>query len=527
MTADRVADRHNGLLFQIPFHTVLLPFSFATAVYARNRFEAELGSALLVTFAMMVTAALFVAIMRPLYRTWRRAGIAATTLLLFMLYGPNIWFAVQPVSVSGAVFLMVCVVVAFLLHRLLRTRSSLAGVTFALNVIVCVMPANDLWIAGEWILADRSRLADARTIFPDLPAPAPDVAKAAPDIWYLVPDRYTNNEVMQRVYQYDNSAFLDSLRERGFAVIDDAHANYQRTAVSMTSVLNLDYLDGFHAFADRVDNRDWRPYYRALEDNRVSRYLDRAGYEIHRFGPHWEPTRRDPHADIHHNVFDMPEFGLRMLTVTVPGLFAQATKLGAIDGWYSHCQRLQKQFADLATLAQRDTQKFVFAHLLITHPPFVMDADGQCLTRPEARQRTWQHSYRDAVAVTNREFGKLIDAILSGPRPAIIVLMSDEGPWPRGVKLLKSASFANSEMVEWTAMDDDQLDTKTGILMAMRVPENMPQGTSLPEAPVNVFRWILANAFRADLPPLADRKFIYASDEAIFDFVDVTDRLQR
>ena len=522
-----------GFLSRVPFHPFILPLCFALGVFARNRFEAEIGGVIQVMIVMVLAAALLVALLRPLYRTWRRAAVAASAITFFLLYEPSLLFSLEPGDgLSLAIFAAATLLLLILLLRLWRSRTPAAGLTLALNVIVLVVPLPDIWVLVTWFAGNQSIAATPSDIFPDLPAPAAaaDDDARRPDIWYIVPDRYANAANLSRYSGFDNSAFLTMLRAKGFTIVDNAHSNYQRTAVSMTSVLNLDYLDGFSRFPES-DGRDWRPLYRALEDNRVSRFLDRADYRIYRFGSHWEPTRYDPYADEHRNVFDVPEFGHRLLTVTVLGQLAYATGFGAVDGWYSHCQRLQRQFDDLVDLAGRNERKYVLAHLLVTHRPFVMTDDGRCLSHLQAAARSQGQGYVDAVKYANERFSILVDAILKGPRPAIIVLMSDEGPWPPNVKLLSPASFANSEMVDWAVMNAEQLDRKTGILMAIHLPPDHAGSVSgddpFPQSPVNVFRMIFRRYFDLPLPPLPDRYFLYRSDETIYDFVDVTDRLPR
>jgi hypothetical protein len=523
----------DGTLARLPFHPLLLPLCFALAVYARNRYEADIAGVLWVMLALVLGAALLVLLLRPLYGSWRRGAVAASAILFYLLYEPSLLFWLEPSnSLSVAIFAGATLLLLIVLLRLWRSPTRAAGLTLALNAIVLVVPLPDIWQLGNWAAESRATIAAASEIFPDLPTPATTAAslRNQPDIWYLVPDRYSNAAILRSKFGFDNGPFLATLREKGFTIVDGAHANYQRTAVSMASTLNLDYLDAFSQFTE-IDGRDWRPLYRTLTDNRVSRFLDRAGYRIYRLGSHWEPTRRDPYADGHFNVFDMPEFGQRLFTVTVPGQLAYATGFGAIDGWYAHCQRLQRQFDDLVTLAGRDERKYVLAHLLITHPPFVMDEQGRCLDRAEANARPAAAPYVDSVKVANTQFTRLIDAIQAGPRPAVIVLMADEGPWPQTMKLLKPATFASSEMVDWTTLSPEQLDLKMGILMAIHLPQDQQSTASaedpLPASPVNVFRMIFRRYFDLPLEPLPDRHFIYHSDESIYDFVDVTERLPR
>ncbi|MBJ90843.1 MAG: hypothetical protein CMO98_13405 [Woeseia sp.] len=61
------------------------------------------------------------------------------------------------------------------------------------------------------------------------------------NIYIIVPDSYPRADVMERVYGYDNSEFIDALRARGFKVAERSYANYYTTFLSMSSMFNMDY----------------------------------------------------------------------------------------------------------------------------------------------------------------------------------------------------------------------------------------------------------------------------------------------
>src|SRR5690606_33978807 len=58
-----------------------------------------------------------------------------------------------------------------------------------------------------------------------------------PAVFYIILDRYPNGWPLDNLYDHDNTAFLDALRERGFAVAEQAWANYFKTAFSLVSSL--------------------------------------------------------------------------------------------------------------------------------------------------------------------------------------------------------------------------------------------------------------------------------------------------
>jgi hypothetical protein len=515
------------LFSDFPYHTAVLPVSFAFAIFVDNRFLVEVDDFLKVAFWMILGAVALVSVLRPLFGTWRRAAIAGTAITAFLLFQPTLVSALEPERpVTIGMLLLSFSALLLLLLSLWRSSSSMSGLTLSLNIAVLAMLLPGILQLSLGLITNRSVAAPADEVFPKSPVPIVDTVTSRPDIWYLVPDRYSNLSVLKS-YGFDNSAFVDFLRDRRFTVIENAHSNYQRTALSVTAVLNLEYLDRFDAYEDEMNGRDWRPLYRALRNNRVSRILAQSGYEIHRFGSHWEPTRRDPYADKHHNIYDMPEFALQILKVTVFGELAYATSFGVFDHWYSHCRRTQKQFDELLALTDSEELKYVFAHLLIPHPPFVMDSTGRCLSKPQAVAQGSLNGYLASLAVANDQLKRLIDAILAGPRPAVIVLMADEGPLVGGVRRLQSSTLSLGEWFDWTSMTAQQLDKRTGILMSIYVPEDTEFGRPVPGSPVNVFRMIFRQYLDLDLPALPDRYYISASDDDIYSFIDVTDRLPR
>ena len=64
-----------------------------------------------------------------------------------------------------------------------------------------------------------------------------------PDIYYIILDEYAGAEALLDDFHYDNSPFLDFLKNRGFAVPSDSLTNYPRTELSVASSLNLEYVN--------------------------------------------------------------------------------------------------------------------------------------------------------------------------------------------------------------------------------------------------------------------------------------------
>ena len=91
----------------------------------------------------------------------------------------------------------------------------------------------------------------------------PDAVKAAnlipieadelPDIYYIIFDRYPRADSLKDFYDFDNSEFISYLETKGFYVASESNANYLKTAHSLASSLNVDYLS-FTSDQAEVDN---------------------------------------------------------------------------------------------------------------------------------------------------------------------------------------------------------------------------------------------------------------------------------
>jgi hypothetical protein len=355
--------------------------------------------------------------------------------------------------------------------------------------------------------------------FPAVPVAAtPDAAR--PDIYYIVFDRYARADVLAERYQFDNSAFLSALEARGFAVAPQAVGAYQRTAHSLASTLNLDYLPQIGA------SSDWVPLYDTLSRPRLFTVLDRLGYDIETLGSWWEPTRQSAIADSNDSFYAIPESLRPFSEVSLLSGLLSASGVGILDARIRHCLRIRDEFADLAKGGD-DRPQFVFAHLLVPHPPFVIDASGACRSVADASEDTRVENYIAQVRYTNDAALTMIDAITARDPDAIIVLQSDEGLWPAeyaGEEIIRFG--ADVTTVDWERVDPDDLREKMSILSAIRFPGHDAAVAAPDFAPVNTFRAILREQFGLDLPDRARQALVFKTDAALYDYLPVLDILE-
>lgn len=470
---------------------------------------------------LMVLAVLFalLIILRFAAKDWVRAGMMLGVLGAYIFYAPALARMLSSPWIEASALALGGVITIDLMRRIPDDREPLSRTNAMINLAAAAIIAI---FAGQAV-HDQYRLESGR---PDTAAMFPAFEASAdqnsPDVWHIVMDRYGHRATLDRVYGYDNRPFLNALRERGFTVDDNAYANYQRTGHSLASTLNADYLDRLSE-ADALMGMDWVPIYRAMLDNEAIRFFDEADYRTVFAGTWWNPTRRSRGASENINMRDMPELARLLLEQSVPGRVLDLIDLPYGNGRADQCLREGHKFGALRELAGQDGQKYVFAHFLVPHPPYVINADGSCRSLEAAEGASRRDNYIGQLEYANRELLSLIDAIQAGPRPATIVLQADEGPWPEPHVGDERYIGRDPVAVDWDGLDGPALQEKMGILFAIRHADGA--AANMPTSPINIYPAILRQSFGSTMTDRPDRHLVFVDNGALYTFADVEDRL--
>ena len=295
--------------------------------------------------------------------------------------------------------------------------------------MTAVLIAINAWSLASTMVAVGAS-APAEDVSPlDLAPPDPD---DLPDVYYIIVDRYGGSTALQDVYGFDNEPFLTGLEERGFAVARHAHANYIKTAPSLVSSLDMEYLDPEPLKAEAQDEEDREPMHRRLGERRVvPATFKELGYSYVQIGNWWTPTNDNVDADRTFVYSGQNEFS---------GVLLQTTLLRALsdpnaapkDPWDWPEMRENNLYAleRLEEVPSLPGPKYVFAHLVTSHPPYVHDTDGSLNTRQDVADRGRSESYVRQLEYANTRLLGAIDRILAADPDAVIMLQADEGPFP-------------------------------------------------------------------------------------------------
>ncbi|MFP4200986.1 MAG: sulfatase-like hydrolase/transferase, partial [Clostridia bacterium] len=343
----------------------------------------------------------------------------------------------------------------------------------------------------------------------DITAPDPGgMPGDAPDVYYLVLDGYAREDVLREFFGYDDAPFLGQLEDMGFYVAREARNNYPLSSLSFASSLNYRYLEELAASVGRDSMRS-EAAHALIRENHLMSNVDAFGYRIVHFNSGWWPTEHSPLADVCH--------GFCRLGDQFPSALLGYTPLGGLSEMASR-GRIIKTFEELpAAVSDDDGPTFVFAHVMVPHPPYLLDRDGEALEggglHVPREVGEDADKYLEAVRFANRSVLRVVQEILSRedrPDP-IIILTSDHG----------TSSTADGGPSGWNNPSDELIWERSSILSAYRVPRRMEKRLYPGITPINGVRLLLSECFGADLPLLEDRVF-FSSYLRPYDWSDVT-----
>ena len=512
-------ERLTGRLGRLPISAACIALLALLAMWQKNLNRLPVESAWPTLALAIGIAALLVVALRPMAGSWVRAGLIGGMVAAYVFYAPPL-VGLLPLPRWGAVVAHVGLIAALILiGRRIPSDSRVASVAGKVNLLCLLLLTITLLPMAPKIWSDERARGRAEGAFVPFAGTArPD----SPDVWHILFDRYAGADTLRSVYGYDNGPFLAELRKRGFTVSDRAFSNYQRTAHSVASTLNGSTLD---RLAERMEGspNDWVPIYRSMRNNAALRFFNRQGYHTLFAGSWWEPTRFSSEAGQSLYIRATPQLARAAIEQSAIGFWLRGRSIPFLDGRGDQCFRANEKFRRLRAAAASDDPKYVFAHFLVPHPPFVLNADGSCRTLAEAQKAGRIVNYVAQVEFANREVLRLIDAIVAGPRPAVIVIHSDEGPWPSPYVGNEHGLGTDPVSVPWASLPPKKLQEKMEILLAVRGPAGPP--STMPGSPVQIYPAILKDHFGSNAALPSNSHFVFEDDRRLYHFRRVSAKL--
>jgi hypothetical protein len=503
----------------LPLHPLFFIIYPVLFLYAHNARAVPFSAFALYSAVLLAAMALLFAIFYLALRDAGKAALAVTVVILLVLYYVPIHTALEHVhrgelshKLSFPLYLSTT---SLLYYWTTRSQPRVAAMTKILNTMAAVLVLMSLAPVVPFLL--RNLHAEARQTPGSVGETIrSDRGDSRPNVYHIILDRYAANATLKEQYNFDNQEFIDFLTKQGFSIAPDSTANYLKTGMSLASTLNMEYINYLREHHGN-DPSDWWPIVDLLKDHKVQRYFKQLGYKYIHIGSWWETTARNPYADRNYNYYISDEFSLAFLSTSTIPLAASYlhVNLPIFHNLNVDVQEEQRAAALYAIEKIRQTAQdvdpsFVFAHILIPHPPRLRD------NRMEATKRD---EYISRIVFINRELKGLIQDLLSRQPTPVILIQADEGPFPVRYQK-KDPDF------DWRTASRSELDRKFRILNAMYLP-GVRQSEVYPSiTAVNTYRLVFSRIFKQDFQLLPDRNYCFVNEvRHLYDFFDVTDVL--
>ena len=510
------------------FAPFLLAIQPVLQLFLINVAELDVSEIIRSLFVCLLFAVIVLGVSFLFMRDRLRASLVASLfILLFFLFGDVAdWFvktfALGPVRANFLILALValCMVVWIWLIRS-RIRN-LASVNLYFNLLSVLFLISSLIQMRHYLIDNGVSLKPAA---PPTPVAAIQATEPRPDIYYIILDAYGRQDVLHTIYDFDDSSFVNALKAKGFYVAQEASSNYIQTMLSLSSSLNMDYLQSLKASGVTIESR--KDLISILENSKVRDILAQNGYQTVSFRNDYKATM--PNADLY---YDDTGSGLAPLSafesivldhtmvriLTVLPFFHKALIESPYD---THRHFILSTFERLKEVPSLDGDYFVYAHIIAPHPPFVFDENGVALPHNEpfkladANHFIKDHSrkayitgYRQQMQYINKLVLETADVILTKSKtPPIIIIQGDHGP---------------GAYLHWGSLDHTVPGERFSILNAYYFPDQDYSQLYPSISPINSFRVLFDQFFDGDFALLPDRHY-YSPWGYPFDFTEVTD----
>ena len=420
------------------------------------------------------------------------SGILAFLLLfygnLYLLLGARLSIAVDHRWLLPAVFALYLLIAGLIIFKVKDARGLNSAVELGVLAIIGYL-AVSIGIYEYKVYHTQASLdEDNPPLTSELSAE--NIANL-PDIYLILLDGHTRSDVLEDVYGLDNSDFINQLEDLGFWVADCSTSNYPITYLSTASMFGLDYLHHLYEDSDHLvlPPLNESAVFQALTDHDYQTLTFQnfvfAHFNINndiRFAR--EGTFTGSITEFERLIVDT---SILRILIDMDGVFPAAWVYPFDENLYlRHYRDTLYALDTLPTLPELEMpgNKFVYAHLLVTHDPFVFHADG---TFNDTRLFT-AAEYVESVEYIDGVLPQILEEIIAkSDKPPIIIVMGDHGAVVKGRPI--EERFANLFAIYIQGSDP--------------VDAGFYDGISL----VNVFRLLFNDLFDADYTLLGDRSY--------------------
>lgn len=485
-----IKERKSGssrVVYFFPFLFSLFP---VTAMLSVNAGQVPVTAGWRIALGSVTLAAFLLFIIQVILKNWMKASLITTLVLALVFSFGHVFGVLEGVKLGSIIlgsnkFLLPVYAIVLIggmvgIFSLRNLDSQFSALLNIFSIILILVPIVQLTQFG--IKANASL-----TSSPSISLPSGEIEK--PNVYFIVLDGYDRADTLERQYGFDNSGFLEELEAIGFVIPRCAQSNFAWTPLSMATTFHMSYLENEIALG-RTDGLiiNYAQMANLIRHNPVRQIFESYGYEIISFENGYSFTEWNDADRFFSPTYGGEYRGLSMFeavfirSTTIMRSFTnqQAIALKRLsneDDPPAHVKFEQVMFTldELNNITREKGPKFVYAHIMSPHSPWVFDEMGNLALQDR------NPGYVDEISYLNTRILDLVTAILSSSEIPPIIIQSDHG-W------------------EW--------EGRLANLNALYLPGGVGSQVTEDWTPVNTFRLIFREYFGLDYPMLPNRSYL-------------------
>ena len=346
-----------------------------------------------------------------------------------------------------------------------------------------------------------------------------------PDVYYLILDEYARNDALIEYHDFSNHELTEFLENKGFHIAKNSFANYPMSVQSIPATMNMDYIN-FLADEIGTEVRNYKPLneknYGLYPNNMVIKNFKEMDYKIITFNTFALHLHENPLSDetfCHRDKF--------LLDNRLVDVLARTSIFGYYVERWAEGELRQVTLCAFENFGNAgnvfDEPVFVWAHVMLPHPPWVFGPNGEEITpgkpllitdNPEFRDSGWEPKmqYVQQVQFANKKTIEAIENILENNKNVIIIIQGDHGTaWE----------------TNWMEPSKDDVWQRLRNFDAIYFPdEDKRVQLNDDRTLINTFRIVFNSYFGSDYEML-ENKMYWGWNAKPYYFEDVTNYLQK
>ncbi|MGB4846017.1 MAG: sulfatase-like hydrolase/transferase, partial [Ferruginibacter sp.] len=255
-----------------------------------------------------------------------------------------------------------------------------------------------------------------------------------PNVYFLMFDEYAGYKSLQDSFAYRNDSLYDFLKQKEFAVLP-TFANYDYTPFSMSSMLNMQYVDSNYNHT-LLEQSDIQQRFGEIRNAEVFSIFKAMYYKIENysiFGIKNNPalSGSNPLFPIHAYLLTDKIFHNRLIKDLGWWFVSGRFQIPFIKNNFILKDDRYNKKVELKVLESAATKnkqpKFCYAHFMLPHGMYFRDSSGVLNTVSQMQDLFNKPLYLSYLKYTNGVIKNMVSKIVTDDPQAIVIIMSDHG----------------------------------------------------------------------------------------------------